>query len=115
VSQKLSRELGEYSSPSPVARAVRQLQEAGKVVRPGQRVRFLYTRGRPGVRAWDIPEPADLRTVDVRRYQTLFERAAETVLNPIRQSVTSGVDGECLYLFSFPRIEVRDQNEIYPA
>jgi DNA polymerase-2 len=115
VSQKLSRELGEYSSPSPVARAVRQMQEAGKVVRPGQRVRFLYTRGRPGVWAWDIPEPADLRTVDVRRYRTLLERAAETVLNPIRQSVTGGVDGECLYLFSVPRMEVSDQNETHPA
>ena len=41
VSQKLSRELGEYSSPSPAARAVWQMQAAGKLVRPGQRVRFL--------------------------------------------------------------------------
>ena len=29
VSQKLSRELSKYSSPSPAARAVRQMQEAG--------------------------------------------------------------------------------------
>ena len=115
VSQKLSRELGEYSSPSPAARAVRQMQEAGKVVRPGQRVRFLYTRGRPGVRAWNIPEPPDLRTMDVRRYQTLFERAAETVLNPIRQSVTSGVDGECLYLFPVPGMKVSARIENRPT
>jgi DNA polymerase-2 len=114
VSQKLSRELGEYSSPSPAARAVRQLQEAGKSVRPGQRVRFLYTLGKPGVRAWDVPEPPDLRTVDVTRYRTLLERAADTVLNPIRQSVTGGVDGECLYLFSVPRMEVIGQKENNP-
>ena len=113
VSQKLSRELGEYSSPSPAARAVRQMQEAGKVVRPGQRVRFLYTRGRPGVRAWNIPEPPDPRTVDVSRYRTLLERAAETVLNPIRQSVTGGVDGECLYgswQYKLPLSILRSQN-----
>jgi DNA polymerase-2 len=105
VSQRLSRELGEYSSPSPAARAVCQLQAAGKAVRPGQRVRFLYTRGRPGVRAWDVSEPPDLRTVDLRRYRTLLERAADTVLNPIRQSVTGGVDGECLYLFPVKSVE----------
>lgn len=35
VSQKLSRELGEYSSPSLAARAVRQLEATGKAVRPG--------------------------------------------------------------------------------
>ncbi len=99
VSQKLSRELGEYSSPSPAARAVRQLEEAGKAVRPGQRVRFLYTRGRPGVRAWDALEPPDPRSVDVRRYQTLLKRAVETVLAPIGQSVNGGKDDECLYLF----------------
>jgi DNA polymerase-2 len=99
VSQKLSRELGEYSSPSPAARTVRQLEEAGKAVRPGQRVRFLYTRGRPGVRAWDALEPPDPRSVDVRRYQTLLKRAVETVLTPIGQSVIGGKENECLYLF----------------
>jgi DNA polymerase-2 len=99
VAQKLSRELGEYSSPSPAARAVRQLQAAGKTVRPGQRVRFLFTLGSPGVQTWDVPEKPDIRCVDVKRYRVLFERAVETVLKPIEQSVTGGVDRECLYLF----------------
>lgn len=99
VSQKLSCELGEYSSPSPAARAVRQMQAAGKIVRPGQRVRFLYTRGRPGVRAWDVPDQPDPRTVDIARYHTLLQRAVQTVLAPIQQSVSGGVDSECLYLF----------------
>jgi len=99
VSQKLSRELGEYSSPSPAARAVCQLQAAGKVVRPGQRVRFLFTLGKPGVCAWDVPEQPDPRSVDVRRYQTLLKRAVETVLAPIGQSVNGGKEDECQYLF----------------
>jgi DNA polymerase-2 len=99
VSQKLSRELGEYSSPSPAARAVRQLEAAGKGVRPGQRVRFLFTLGKPGVRAWDVPEQPDPRCVDIKRYQTLLKRAVKTVLAPIAESLNGGKDDECLTLF----------------
>jgi hypothetical protein len=39
-----------------VAAALLQLEAAGKSLRPGQNVRILYTLGRPGVRAWDLPE-----------------------------------------------------------
>jgi DNA polymerase-2 len=99
VSQRLTREVGEYSSPSPAARAVKQLQVAGRTVRPGQRVRFLFTLGRPGVHAWDVPGEPDRRCIDLHRYAILFERAVETVMAPIRQSVAGGAEGECLYLF----------------
>jgi len=99
VAQKLSRELGEYSSPSPAARAARQMQAVGKTVSPGQRVRFLFTLGKPGVCAWDVPERPDARRIDVPHYRTLFDRAVQTVLAPIQQSVAGGVDSECLYLF----------------
>jgi DNA polymerase II len=98
VSQKLSRELKEYSSPSPAARAVWQMQAAGKEVRPGQRVRFLFTLGKPGVRAWDVPAAVDARTIDLPRYRSLLERAVRTILDPVEQSVNGGVDSECLYL-----------------
>jgi DNA polymerase II len=100
VSQKLSRELGEYSSPSPAARAVWQMQAAGKVVRPGQRVRFLFTLGKPGVRAWDVPDQPDTRCIDLPRYRALLQRAVRTVLDPIEQSITGGEERECLYLFA---------------
>jgi DNA polymerase-2 len=100
VSQKLSKELTEYSAPSPAARAVRQMQAAGRAVRPGQRVRFLFTLGKPGVCAWDVPGAhPDPHTLDLPRYCTLFERAVQTVLDPIEQSVKGGVEAECLYLF----------------
>jgi DNA polymerase-2 len=99
VSQKLSRELTEYSSPSPAARAVWQMQAAGRIVRPGQRVRFLFTLGRPGVHAWDLPASPDPRTADLPRYRILLERAVRAVLDPIEQSVAGGVERECLYLF----------------
>ena len=107
VSQKLSRELGEYSSPSPAARAVRQLEAAGKLVRPGQRVRFLFTLGKPGVQAWDVAQQPDPRCVDVKRYQALLTRAVETVLDPIRQSINAGKKEESWDLFPvFPRVSL---------
>jgi len=80
VRQTLSRELDAYRSPSPTAVAARQLAEYNKDLRPGQVVRFVYTLGKPGVRAWDIPGELDARTIDVSRYSTLLERAAETIL-----------------------------------
>jgi DNA polymerase elongation subunit (family B) len=102
MAQKLSRELGEYSTPSPAARAVRQMEAAGKKVRPGQRVHFLFTLGEPGVFAWDVPARPDYRRIDLKHYRLLFERAVRTVLEPIRQSVSKGQDDECLYLFPLP-------------
>lgn len=83
LSQKLSRDLDGYRVPSPAARAAAQLVAAGKTIKPGQRVRFLYTIGEPGVRAWDLPTPPDPRTVDVSRYETLLRHAVRTVLGPL--------------------------------
>lgn len=83
VSQKLSKELDEYRVPSPPARAARQLQAIGREFRPGQRVRFIFTRGKPGVYAWDLPEPLHPGAVDVARYRRLTLRAAYTLLQPL--------------------------------
>lgn len=82
VSQRLSRELGAYKALSPAARSLEQLQAVGKELRPGQRVRFVYTRGNPGVYAWDLPALPDARTLDLERYAVLLLRAACTVLEP---------------------------------
>jgi DNA polymerase-2 len=83
VSQKLSRTLEEYRVPSPVARAVAQLQQKGKSASPGQRVRFIYTRGEPGVHAWDLPDSPHPDRVDTLRYAQLLLKAASTVLQPL--------------------------------
>jgi DNA polymerase II len=106
ISQKLSRTLPEYHSPSPAARAMAQLQGIGKTLRPGQCVRFIYTLGEPGVYAWDLPEPLDPSRVDVQRYIMLLIRAASTVLQPLgfsemelRQRLLEGVIA-CRTLFS---------------
>jgi len=82
VHQTLSRELVAYRSPSPTAVAARQLAEYDKELRPGQVVRFVFTLGKPGVRAWDVPGGLDARTIDIFRYSTLLERAAQTIFQP---------------------------------
>lgn len=79
---KLSRQLEAYKTPSAAARAARQLRQAGKEVRPGQRIRLLYLRGDPGVHAWDLPAPPDRRALDVDYYVRLLLRAAAAILAP---------------------------------
>ena len=83
VSQKISRTLEEYKVPSPAARAAAQLADIGKHLTPGQRVRFLYTRGKPGVYAWDLPRQPNPGSVDTDRYAELLCRAAFTILQPL--------------------------------
>ena len=82
VSLTLSRELSEYRTPSAAARAAAQLAAIGKNLRPGQRVRFVYTMDKPGVHAWDLPDLPDVRSVDQERYRVLLLRAAATILQP---------------------------------
>jgi DNA polymerase elongation subunit (family B) len=61
------------------------MQAEGKQVSPGQRVRFLYTRGEPGVKAWYATESTDISMVDSNRYRTLLMRAVNAVVEPIQQ------------------------------
>jgi len=83
VSQKLSRPLEEYRVPSPAARAAAQLAGIGKHLTPGQRVRFLFMRGDPGVFAWDLAEKPAEGSIDTDRYAELLCRAAYTLLQPL--------------------------------
>ena len=87
VSQRLSREVEAYKTPSAAARAAQQLQAVGKPRCPGQRVRFLYTRDAPGVYAWNLPQPPHAAMIDAARYADLALRAVQMVLQPwgIRQ------------------------------
>lgn len=87
--QRLTRQSDAYRSPSPSAKAARQLAEKGKTVEIGQYVRFVFTRDPTGVTAWDGSGSIDPRTVDCQRYERLFIRAAEAVLQPIGISTKS--------------------------
>jgi len=81
--QRLSKELEAYRTPSLAARAAIQLSEIGKTMRAGQSVRFIITRGKPGVHAWDLPTEIDRKTIDTSRYQVLLQRAIRTVLDAV--------------------------------
>jgi DNA polymerase-2 len=82
VCQKLSRTLEEYHSPSPVARAVAQLEAIGRKIQPGQQIRFLYILDKAGVVAWDLPIAPDPHKLDIARYTELLVRAAATIFQP---------------------------------
>lgn len=86
IRQTLSRVRDEYRGSSSVAEAARQLEQAGKSLRPGQIVRFVYTRGRPRVRAWDLPTAPNPLCLDTPRYVDLLLRATETILTPLNMS-----------------------------
>ncbi len=53
-----------------------------KHIRPGQRVRFLFTYDEPGVWAWDMSHETE-PYVDIARYTELLIRAAATILQPL--------------------------------
>ncbi len=101
VTMKLSRNVKEYKSPSPAARAAKQLEQAGKPIAPGQFIRFIYTRDAVGVRAWDLPGDFDMRWVDTQRYCLLLDRAAEAILGAFSAERTSPRER----LFTLPLIK----------
>ena len=80
ISQRLSRAVEDYKSPSPAARAAQQMIDNGISVAPGQVMRFVLTRGKPGVWALGCGE-LDGRTVDVGRYVKVLIRAVGSILD----------------------------------
>jgi DNA polymerase I len=83
ITQILSRELNEYRTLSPVARAACQLQAIGKNIRMGQRIQFIYTKTKEGVWAWDLQAPLNPSFIDVPKYKELLFRAVHEVLQPL--------------------------------
>jgi DNA polymerase-2 len=103
VSHRLSKAIEAYQVATAAARAVTQIQAAGKSLQPGQSVRFIYTRGRPGVYAWDTPRQLDPQMIDLHRYHELLLRAASAVLQPM------GISEKTLHdrvLYGMQRLEL---------
>jgi len=82
VSQRLGRKLEAYTTLPAAARAALQLEGIGKHLRPGQRVRFVYTRQKDGVYAWDLGKAPDPAVIDVDQYVKLLIRANSEILQP---------------------------------
>jgi DNA polymerase-2 len=83
ITLRVSRELQEYRTLSPAARALSQLQDVGKTLKPGQSIRFVYTLGKPDVHAWGLPDALPYQRIDIPRYVDLLSRAAKTILEPL--------------------------------
>lgn len=83
VTSRITHELESYKSPTPAVRAARLLlQQTGKRVRPGQKMRFVYTRGERDVYPWEMQGEFDSDTLDREKYVELLARAASSVLYP---------------------------------
>ncbi|MFZ1398454.1 MAG: DNA polymerase domain-containing protein, partial [Candidatus Promineifilaceae bacterium] len=98
VSQRLSREIEAYRTPSPACRAARQLAAVGKPRRPGQRIRFWFVRGEMAVHAWDLPTGVETAVLDTERYLTLLLRAASAMVQPL------GIDEAALHKTVFANL-----------
>lgn len=83
ATDKLSRELDEYTHSSPAAIVGRQLKTCGKTLERGQQARFIYIGPGPGIHAWDLPRGPDPKIIDVPRYRELVLRAVCQVLQPL--------------------------------
>jgi hypothetical protein len=78
------------------------LANAGKYLSPGQSVRLIYTLGKPAAGAWDLPGPFDPRTVNIKRYLRLLNRAINTILEPIMsiEDPISSIEARQIPLFA---------------
>lgn len=115
VSQKLSRSLEAYRNPSPAARAAAQLRAYGRQVRPGQRIEFIYVRGKPGVHAWERRDPPHPASVDVERYTTLLLRAIANVLQPFgidEAALAHAVQGTPSAQLSLPKLNAHQRESL---
>ena len=82
VTRVLSQELSDYRVETPTALAMRQLQQAGIMVRPGEKVRFVHRerRGPKELRVQAAPFLEGLEGYDTNTYLELLERAVVEVM-----------------------------------
>ena len=87
VNGKVSYALEAYKASTASVRAAKQLQSAGMAVRPGMRIRFVYTSGEPDVVAWDLGIKVEPASINSEKYVELLIRAASSVLSPFGVSI----------------------------
>ncbi|HEY2980731.1 MAG TPA: DNA polymerase domain-containing protein [Anaerolineales bacterium] len=95
ISQTLSRAPEEYSVLSSAAIVAKELKSHGKVLKMGEKARFIYVAPGPGVFAWDSPVRLDPGKIDVPKYKELLVRAVLQALQPL--GVTEKILHEWLF------------------
>ena len=82
VNGKVSYALEAYKAATPAVRAARQMEAAGMTVKPGQRLRFVYTMGQPDVFPWELGGRLDRARINKGKYVELLAKAGAAVLLP---------------------------------
>ena len=82
INGKVSYVLEAYKAATPAVRAARQMEAAGMTIKPGQRLRFVYTKGQPDVFAWDLGGKPNHAQINKAKYIELLAKAGATVLLP---------------------------------
>jgi DNA polymerase elongation subunit (family B) len=82
INGKVSYALDAYKASTAAVRAARQMEAAGMPIRPGQRIRFLFTKGETDVFAWELGKPFDPKMLDTEKYTKLLAKAGAAALMP---------------------------------
>lgn len=82
INGKVSYALEAYKATTASVRAAQQLQKAGFTIKPGMRVRFVYTQGTPDVLAWDLGLKVEAKNLNIEKYVELLIKAANSTLSP---------------------------------
>ncbi len=86
ITRVLSQPLEEYRVDTPTALAMRQLQQAGITVRPGEKVRYVHRETRRGpkeLRVQAAPFLEGLEGYDTATYLELLERAVTEIMTGV--------------------------------
>jgi DNA polymerase-2 len=85
VTRVLSQPLEDYRVDTPTVLAMRQLQQAGVQIRPGEKVRFVHRerRGPKELRVQVAPFLEGLESYDTNTYLELLERAVAEVMTGV--------------------------------
>ena len=86
ITRVLSQPLEEYRVDTPTALAVRQLQQAGITVRPGEKVRYVHRETRRGpkeLRVQAAPFLEGLEGYDTATYLELLDRAVTEIMTGV--------------------------------
>jgi DNA polymerase elongation subunit (family B) len=84
VTQRLSREVDQFKGISASASAAKQMMAHHRSVRAGQKVEFIYTRGKaPNVQVVDYLHWPEDHVIDKQQYCKLLIRAVYQLLIPL--------------------------------
>jgi DNA polymerase-2 len=98
LTNRISRDLELYKSPTAAVRAALQLfEQTGKRTGPGQKIRYLYTKN--DVYAWDCPGTLSPDQIDKSKYREMLARAAGTVFYPF------GIDSKQLLAYAHKSLQ----------